>query len=126
MSNASIAARAARIFPARACMDGFPLFTTERVALTHVTPRAVLATVKSQHVEIETKGEGLAIACTCSPGAIAACKHVWATLLAVDRAGALEGLRAGIRPISVEHKPPKEPEKKRGTGRSTKRNAKKA
>jgi hypothetical protein len=132
MSNASIASRAARIFPARACMDGLPLFAADRVELTRVAPRAVEATVKSKRtrqVRIDVEGEDcLAVACTCSPEAIA-CKHLWATLLAASRAGALEALRAGVTPLRLSHLQEKKPTvtkaKNRGTHRSNKRNAKK-
>lgn len=127
MSNASISARVAKSFSARSCVEGFPLFTKDEVALTRASPRAIEATVKTQRVQVDIENGALAASCSCGT---TACKHLWATLLAVDRAGSLEAVRGGIAPLAlvaaIAKKPTIAKAKKRGTTRSKKRNAKKA
>ncbi len=151
----SIAARAARAFPVPAVLAGLPLFHHDKVIIKNATPRVVDANVKSQHlrrVRVEARGGTLAVACSCTPKAVgvAACKHLWAAFLAIDRAGALESIRGEtdaleLAPLDAdlaseadppEPKPKPKPKiaksraspkvPKRGTTRSTRRHASRA
>ncbi|HEY8076206.1 MAG TPA: hypothetical protein VIF62_18905 [Labilithrix sp.] len=156
----SVASRVARAFPVPAVVAGLALLHQQKVTIKSSTSRAVDANVKSQHlrrVRIEARGACVAVACSCTPRAVgvAACKHLWAAFLAVDREGALPSIRGettaleltaldadlgDAEPVEKAEKPKdkeKKPAKsaksrpaveaaKRGTGRSTRRHASKA
>ncbi len=148
----SIASRVSRAFPVPAVMAGLTLLHQQKVTIKSATPRAVEATVKSQHlrrVRVEARGRDVGVACSCTPRSVgvAACKHLWAAFLAIDREGALEPLRGETTPLDLTAldvelpEPDKEKEKKpvkpaksrapapppkRGTGRSTRRHASRA
>jgi len=86
----------------------------ERVSIIRVTPDHCFGLVRDGNVEFEThlsREEGvLRRYCTCPQGSVpeAACKHLWATILAVDEGGYVSPLlRAGqIPPFVCESKIP--------------------
>jgi hypothetical protein len=106
-ARASVAARVARAFPAPALVAGWPLFHRDRIVLRAASARAVDAVVRSgrtRRVRLEACGEdALGVACSCTPRAVgvAACKHLWAALLAIDRVGALDALRGPSTPLAL-------------------------
>lgn len=75
---------------------GAAYLKAERVSITRVTPQQVLAVVQDG-VEYETRlvrdGNSLQMYCSCTPGERpgSTCKHVWATILAVDASGIIAG-----------------------------------
>ncbi len=86
---------------------GMAYLKAERVAITRVTSENLFAVVRDG-VEYETQlsraDGGLKMYCTCAQGAQpeATCKHLWATILAVDEAGYLPGpIRPGQVPAFV-------------------------
>jgi uncharacterized Zn finger protein len=96
----------ARAFLPIACVRGYRYFVTKRVALGARTPSTVDAEVRGkrvQHVRLALDEGRLATACSCSATLLgpAVCRHVWATLLEVDRQGALESLRATQRGLGL-------------------------
>jgi hypothetical protein len=104
--RASLAQRAARLFPSQACVAGFQLLATDRVALAAVSARSADATVRSKRartVRFRCDGDALGVACTCWPTSVevGACKHVWAALLALDRAGGMDSLRESHAPLRL-------------------------
>ena len=111
----SVADRVARSFPPLACVRGYRYFLRKRVDLVSVSESAIKAEVKGKRtlrVVLRVAGGRLSSACTCSAKILgpAACRHVWATLLEIDRRGALESLRLTERALPlgvVEIKPPR-------------------
>jgi hypothetical protein len=106
LRRASVADRVARAFLPIACVRGYRYFVTKRVALGTRTASAVEAEVRGkrvQHVRLAVDEGRLATACSCSATLLgpAVCRHVWATLLEVDRQGALESLRATQRGLGL-------------------------
>ena len=102
----SIADRVARAFPPLACVRGFRYFARRRVALAEVSETEVYADVKGtrmQHVRLRVEAGRVATACTCAAKVLgpATCRHVWATLLEVDRQCALSSLRGTPRPLAI-------------------------
>lgn len=102
----SIADRVARSFPPLACVRGFRYFARSRIHLVSVTDGSIDADVKgkrTQRVRLRVDGGRLASACTCSAKLLgpAACRHVWATLLEIDRRGSLESLRLTGRTLAL-------------------------
>ena len=102
----TLADRVARAFAPLACVRGFRYYASERVDLVTVSDAAIDASVKGkrlQHVRLRIEEGRLASACTCCAKLMgpAACKHVWATLLEVDRRGAFESLRTTPRVLSL-------------------------
>src|SRR3990172_6520646 len=86
---------------------GMAYLKAERVAITRVTPDDLFAVVRDG-VEYETQlsrdGGELKMYCNCGQGAQpeAACKHLWATILAVDEGGYLPGpIRPGQVPAFI-------------------------
>src|SRR5690349_1674738 len=79
---------------------GAAYLKAERVAITRVTPEQVLAVVQDgvdYQTQLVREGDDLRMQCTCSQGERppGACKHLWATILAVDSGGLVSG---SIRP----------------------------
>jgi uncharacterized Zn finger protein len=119
LRRASVADRVARAFLPIACVRGYRYFVTKRVALGARTASAVEAEVRGkrvQHVRLAIDEGRLATACSCSATLLgpAVCRHVWATLLEVDRQGALESLRAtqrglGLAPLADQAQPRAQP-----------------
>jgi hypothetical protein len=115
----SVADRVARSFPPLACVRGYRYFHRKRVELVSMSENAVEADVKGKrtlHVTLRVADGRLSSGCTCSAKLLgpAACRHVWATLLEVDRRGAFERLRTTARaltlgPPAVEGKPARAP-----------------
>lgn len=115
----TIADRAGKSFPLHAHTEGYARWKSGSVAIEHESPRAIQAKVRgdqTRDVRLQEQDGRLLVQCTCpartyeTPG----CKHVWATLLEVDRRGALGGLRGARTPLAVaflEPKPADEPAK---------------
>lgn len=102
----SIADRVARAFSPLACVRGYRYFERRKVTLSNVTERGVDADVKgkrTQRVRLRVDGGQLAAACSCAAKALgpAACRHLWATLLEIDRQGALGDLRRTSRTLAL-------------------------
>ena len=102
----SIADRAAQGFAPRACVRGFRYFTRRRVALSNVSESGLDAEVKGKRtldVRLRIDAGRLAVACTCSAKVLgpARCRHVWATLLEVDRQALLGSLRSTPRVLAL-------------------------
>jgi hypothetical protein len=102
----SIADRVARAFPPLACVRGYRYFARGRVNLASVSEAGLDAEVKGQrvqHVRLRVEDGRLASGCSCAPKVLgpAACRHVWATLLEIDRQGALDGLRGSQRALAL-------------------------
>lgn len=122
--RASVADRVARAFPPLACVRGFRYFARRRVTLHGVTDSAVDADVKGtrvQHVRLRLQEGNLCSACSCSAKVFgpATCRHVWATLLEIDRQGALLTLRGTERALALgalDAARTKRPAKNRGRG----------
>lgn len=102
----SIADRVAQGFAPLACVRGFRYFTRRRVALSNVSESGLDAEVKGKrtlHVRLRVDGGRLAAACSCSAKVLgpAHCRHVWATLLEVDRQALLGSLRSTPRVLAL-------------------------
>jgi hypothetical protein len=102
----SIADRVARSFPPLSCVRGFRYFVRKRVDLVSVSERAIDADVKGKRtlrVSLRVDDGRLASACTCAAKLLgpAACRHVWAALLEIDRRGAFESLRTTGRSLAL-------------------------
>jgi uncharacterized Zn finger protein len=103
----SVADRVARAFPPLACVRGYRYFARRRVALANVSETGLDADVRGQrvqHVRLRVHSDGrLASGCTCAAKILgpAACRHVWATLLEIDRQGAFDGLRGTQRALAL-------------------------
>jgi hypothetical protein len=102
----SIADRVARAFPPLACVRGYRYFAKGRVDLAGVSEAGLDAEVKGQRVQrvrLRVEEGRLASGCSCAPKILgpAACRHVWATLLEIDRQGALDGLRGSQRALAL-------------------------
>ncbi len=102
----SVADRVARSFPPLACVRGYRYFLRKRVDFVSVSESAIEADVKGKrtlHVVLRVAGGCLSSACTCSAKILgpAACRHVWATLLEIDRRGAFESLRVTERALAL-------------------------
>lgn len=117
-TNITIADRAGKSFPMHAHAQGYARWKSGSVSIEEESPRAIAAKVggsaQTRDVRLQERDGRLLVQCTCPartferPG----CKHVWATLLEVDRRGALEGLRTARTPLPVsflEPPSPKEP-----------------
>jgi hypothetical protein len=98
LMSVTIADRAGKCFPVHAHTQGYAFWKSGHVTIEEESPRAVVAKVRgprTRDVRLEDDGGRLLVQCTCPartferPG----CKHVWATLLEIDRRGALGGLR---------------------------------
>ena len=108
----TIADRAGRTFPLHAHTQGYARWKSGSVTIEQESPRAIQAKVRgdqTRDVRLQEQDGRLLVQCTCpartyeTPG----CKHVWATLLEVDRRGALGGLRAARTPLAVAFLEPK-------------------
>jgi uncharacterized Zn finger protein len=104
--RASLADRVARAFPPLACVRGFRYFARRRVALANISESGLDAEVKGQriqHVRLRIQDGRLASGCSCAAKVLgpAACRHVWATLLEIDRQGAFETLRGTQRALTL-------------------------
>lgn len=111
----SVADRVARSFPPLACVRGFRYFARKRIDVVSASETAIEADVKGKRtlrVKLRATGGRLASACTCSARVLgpAVCRHVWATLLEIDRRGAFESLRSTEQPLAlgvIDEKPAK-------------------
>ena len=102
-----VADRVARAFPPLACVRGFRYFARKRVDLVSVSERAIESDVRGKRtlrVTLRVDGGRLAVACTSSAKMLgpAACRHVWATLLEIDKRGLFEALRTTQRGLALE------------------------
>src|SRR5262245_24833318 len=75
---------------------GAAYLKAERVAITRVTPLTVYAVVQDgtdYQTQLVREGTELRMFCSCaqSEQTTASCKHLWATILAVDAAGLIAG-----------------------------------
>src|SRR5258707_6785733 len=91
---------------------GAAYLKAERVSITRVTPEHVFAVVQDgvdYQTQLTREGEELRMSCACSNSDRVgiACKHVWATILAVDAGGLISGfVRPGhIPPFFAEMNP---------------------
>ena len=88
--------------------SGAKLFKNERVTLTKVTPDAVWATVQDGEefsTEVLRSEDAPTLECSCSAnGRPGPCRHLWATLLAIDAAGLVTGSPRPnhVSPFAVE------------------------
>jgi len=111
---------------------GFRYFARKRIDVVSASEIAIEADVKGKRtlrVTLRATGGRLASACTCSAKIFgpAVCRHVWATLLEIDRRGAFESLRSTDRALAlgvIDGKAAKTtkvptPAKLRGTQRAT-------
>jgi uncharacterized Zn finger protein len=102
----SIADRVARSFPPLACVHGYGYFSSRHVQLAVRSETEVDADVKgkrTQSVKLRIEDGRLGASCTCAAEICgpAACRHVWAALLEVDRQGALGSLRSSQRVLAL-------------------------
>ncbi len=88
---------------------GAAYLKAERVSITRVTPEQVLAVVQDgvdYQTRLTREGNELSMFCACAQGEqpATACKHLWATILAVDAGGLVSGsVRPGhIPPFASE------------------------
>ncbi|MFN0053660.1 MAG: SNF2-related protein [Planctomycetales bacterium] len=88
---------------------GAAYLKSERVSLTRVTPQNVFAVVQDgvdYETQLAREGTELRMYCSCSQSdrPAAPCKHLWATILAVDAGGLVAGIaKAGqIPPFASE------------------------
>ena len=88
---------------------GAAYLKAERVSITRVTPEHVFAVVQDgidYQTQLTREGEELRMHCACASNdrAASACKHLWATILAVDAGGLISGfVRSGhIPPFASE------------------------
>jgi len=88
---------------------GAAYLKAERVAITRVTPENIFAVVQDgvdYQTQLTREGNELRMHCACVQGErpAAACKHLWATILAVDAGGLISGsVRPGhIPPFAAE------------------------
>lgn len=91
---------------------GAAYLKAERVSLTRVTPQNVFAVVQDgidYQTQLSREGTELQMFCTCTQSDRPAnpCKHLWATILAVDAAGLIAGsVKPGhIPPFASESVP---------------------
>lgn len=83
---------------------GAAYLKAERVSLTRVTPEDVFAVVRDgveYQTQLKRDDTQLKMFCTCNMGRTTepSCKHLWATILAVDTAGLITGtVKAGYFP----------------------------
>gem|GEM_PF-2994395 len=102
----AVADRVARAFPPRACVVGYRYFAAGSVTVSAAGERFVDALVKGKRVHavrLRATDGALAASCTCGATSMGppACRHVWATLLDVDKRGALEALRSSRASLSL-------------------------
>lgn len=98
LAVASLAGRAGHTFDPATMLQGFACHG-RGVELCEATPKRVRARVRSKRVhdvELQARSGRLIVACSCPARSFGqtVCKHVWATLLEVDRKGGLEDLHA--------------------------------
>lgn len=114
-----------------AFVAGYTLFVGEKVTLDVMGASAVDATVRGEIarvVNLRARQGRLAIKCACAPEAMsdpAGCKHAWATMLAIDKHGTLDDLRASrgkivLVPWGEEAAPPSKSKKTIEPPRETK------
>lgn len=91
---------------------GAAYLKTERVSITRVTPQSVFAVVQDgidYQTQLTREGTELRMFCSCtqSDRPSAPCKHLWATILAVDARGLIAGaIKPGnVPPFAVEAPP---------------------
>ncbi len=112
----TLADRAGKSFPMHAHAQGYARWKSGSVSIEEESARAIVAKVRGEQtrsVRLEDADGRLLVQCTCPartferPG----CKHVWATLLEIDRRGALAGLRGARSPLAVSflEAPPEPP-----------------
>ncbi|MEX0717701.1 MAG: SNF2-related protein [Planctomycetaceae bacterium] len=92
---------------------GAAYLQAERVAITRVTPDEVFAVVRDgveHQTHLRREDERLQMFCNCARGGRpeSTCKHVWATILAVDAGQYLTGTPSAARipPFAAEPAPP--------------------
>lgn len=105
-ARVKLADRVARAFPPLACVRGYRYFHGNGVTMTTLTESSCEADVKGQRtqtVHLRVEEGRLGAACTCAAKALGppACKHVWATLLELDRRDAFVSLRGTLRPLAL-------------------------
>jgi hypothetical protein len=118
----ALADRVARAFVPLVCVRGFHYFDKKRIDLLLVEESAIDATVKGkrvQQVQLRIADGHLGASCTCVAKLLgpAACKHVWATLLEIDRRGELASLRTTTRALAlgvIDDAPGQRPKRKAG------------
>jgi hypothetical protein len=104
--RAALADRVARAFPPLACVRGFRYFARRKVSLSSISDQELTAEVKgtrTQRVRLRVEGGSLGASCSCSAKVLgpACCRHVWATLLELDRQEFLPALRSTGRPLAL-------------------------
>lgn len=105
-ARVKLADRVARAFPPLACVRGYRYFHGNGVTMTTLDDSSCEADVKGQRTQtvlLRVEEGRLGAACTCAANTLgpAACKHVWATLLELDRRDAFVSLRGSLRPLAL-------------------------
>lgn len=125
----SVADRASRAFAHLAVIHGYESFKKGDVVLDEASETLVRATVRGKHrVQVEASRGSVGVRCSCAPDSLdmTTCKHVWATLLAIDRDDVLGAMRetpASLKVVPLArpertHSEEKKPKKKEKPARS--------
>jgi hypothetical protein len=110
----AIADRAGKSFPVHAHKEGFARWKGGGVSIEEETATSVVAKVRGQRtrdvIVRHEKGQ-LLVGCSCPARTfdLPGCKHAWATLLEIDRRGALPNLRATRASLPVSFLEPSPP-----------------
>jgi superfamily II DNA or RNA helicase len=102
--------RTRRVFSGGVRARGESYFASDAVRIAEQSAdmvRAIVRGTRSYTVEIEARGVGLVVSCTC-PYYVdreIPCKHLWATLRALDGTGALSSVGDGSGEIRVRPRP---------------------
>ena len=75
---------------------GAAYLEAERVAVTRVTPDHIFAVVRDgveHQTQLSRHDDGLKMYCSCASGSASepSCKHLWATILTIDKEGFITG-----------------------------------
>ncbi len=105
-ARVKIADRVARAFPPLACARGYRYFDSHGVSIATLSDSECVADVKGQRtqtVRLRIDGGRLCATCSCAAKTLGppACRHVWATLLEIDRRDAFGALRGTLRPLAL-------------------------
>lgn len=105
-ARVKIADRVARAFPPLACARGYRYFDSHGVSIATLSDSECVAEVKGQRtqtVRLRIDDGRLCAICSCAAKTLGppACRHVWATVLEIDRRDAFGVLRGTLRPLAL-------------------------